>query len=38
MAVSVRRVVMQIAILPGTLSGGTRKESQDTMTKRVDGT
>jgi len=37
MAVRVRSVVMQSAIRPGTLSGGTRNESQDTIMNRVLG-
>ena len=37
MAVTVRSVVMQHPILPGTLSGGIRKLSQDTIMKSVLG-
>jgi hypothetical protein len=37
MAVRVRRVVMQIAIRPGTDSGGTRNDNHDTIMKSVLG-
>ena len=37
MLMSTRKRVMSIAILPGTTSGGIRKPTQETTTKRPEG-
>jgi hypothetical protein len=37
MFVSTRKSVTSIAILPGMISGGTRKLTQDTTTNNPDG-